>query len=137
MNLDDTDRFVKVRELEVPWAYAYAYTLPGEPDKERREEYCNAACGKIRPVSDPLWWAFRITVENSGRLLDVGNVAKLIIDAFCTKQITDDKSALTQVGLYDDDTLKHVRVLQVVGEPGPADRTKIEVFACIKPNGLT
>jgi hypothetical protein len=67
----------------------------------------------------------------------VDNVAKLIIDAFFTRQITDDKSALTQVGLDDDDTLKHVRVLQVVGEPGPADRTKIEVFACIKRNGLT
>ena len=86
-------------------------------------------------MSDPLWWAFRINVEKANRLLDVDNVAKTVIDAFCIKQIEADRSSLTQVGLYADDTVEFVRVLQVAGAPGAEDHTRIEIFACITPEG--
>ncbi|OMC14951.1 hypothetical protein [Mycobacterium sp. SP-6446] len=131
-DLDDTDRFVKVLALEVPWAHSYADMQPGKTDRERRDNYRNAALGKIQPVPDnALWWAFRIVVRKAGRPLDVDNVAKTIIDAFCSRQIARDGSPYMHLGLYPDDTFDHVRILQVVGERGAADCTKIEVFACV------
>jgi hypothetical protein len=89
VNLDNADRFTEVLELEVDSAWANADTRPGKTGRERREKYRNAAAqGKItKPVSDPLWWAFRINVEKANRLIDVDNVAKTVIDAFCIKQI--------------------------------------------------
>jgi hypothetical protein len=130
---DDTERFVKVLALEVPWAHSYADMQPGKTDRERRENYRNAALGKLGPIPEnPVWWAFRIAVEKAGRALDVDNVAKTIIDAFCTWQITRDGSPHTELGLYPDDTFNHVRVLQVIGGRGPADFTKIEIFACVR-----
>ena len=81
---------------------------------------------------NPLWWAFRIAVEKAGRPLDVDNVAKTIIDAFCSWQIARDKSPHAELGLYPDDTFDYVRFLQVVGGRGAADCTKIEIFACMR-----
>jgi hypothetical protein len=123
----------EVFELEVRWVYSYADIRPGKTDCEKREEYGEAAADKIHPVPDALWWAFRINVEKAGRLLDLDNVAKLRIDAFCHRQIEKDNSAHPEVALYCDDTLLYVRAIEMVGAPGPADRTKVEVFACIKP----
>lgn len=131
-DLDDADMFARVLELEVPWAHSYADTAKGKTDLDRRENYRRAAAGKLTDLPDnPLWWAFRIRVEKTGRALDVDNVAKTIIDAFCTWQITKDKSPYTQVGLFTDDTFDHVRMLQVVGGRGAADCTRIEIFACV------
>lgn len=133
MNFDDTDQFARVLALEVPWAHSYADMEPGKTDRERRENYRNAALGKLRPVPENVaWWAFRIGVTKSGRPLDVDNVAKTIIDAFCSLQIARDGSSHVALGLYPDDTFHHVRVLQVTGGPGAADRTRIEIFACLK-----
>lgn len=130
---DDTQTFTKVLALEVPWAHSYADMQPGKTDRERRENYRNAALGKLEPVPEnPLWWAFRIAVEKAGRPLDVDNVAKTIIDAFCTRQIARDASPHTTLGLYPDDTFDHVRVLQVIGGRGATDFTKIEIFACVR-----
>jgi hypothetical protein len=33
--LDDTDKFVKVLALEMPWAHSYADIQPGRTDRER------------------------------------------------------------------------------------------------------
>ncbi|OBH94941.1 hypothetical protein A5678_04080 [Mycobacterium sp. E2733] len=134
IDLDNTDRFSKVLDLKVRWTYSYADMRPGKTDREKREKYREAAAKKMTyPVPDALWWAFRISVEKAPRLLDLDNVAKLIVDAFCRNRIGKDNSAHRQVGLYDDDTLDYVRAIQMVGAPGAADRTRIEVFACIKP----
>jgi hypothetical protein len=132
--LDDTDSFVNVLALRVPWAHSYADMRPGKTDRDRRENYRNAAAHIIRGVpANALWWAFRITVQKSGRPLDVDNVAKTIIDSFCASQIARDGSSFSQLGLYPDDTFDHVRVLQVIGNPSTAgDATLIEVFACIR-----
>lgn len=133
-DLGDAEHFVKVLDLEVHWAHSYADMQPGKTDRERRENYRRAATGMLAPIPDnPRWWAFRIGVQKSGRALDVDNVAKTIIDAFCTLQILKDQSPCTELGLFHDDTFDHVRVLQVVGERGAADKTRIEIFASITP----
>jgi hypothetical protein len=132
-DLNDSDRFVKVLDLEVPWAHSYADMQPGKTDRERRENYRRAAAGSLVPIpADPQWWAFRIGVQKAGRALDVDNVAKTIIDAFCSWQIVKDQSPFTDLGLFPNDTFDHVRVLQVVGQRGASDSTRIEIFACVR-----
>lgn len=133
-DFNDTTRFVKVLNLVVPWAHSYADMQPGKTDRERRENYRRAATNgteAVLAVRDVLWWGFRIGVQKAGRPLDVDNVAKTIIDSFCSWQIAKDQSPFTQLGLYPNDTFDHVRVLQVVGERGPTDQTHIEIFACV------
>jgi len=133
-SLDDRSRFVKVLALEVPWAHTYADMRQGKTDRERRENYRSAALAKLQAIPpNSLWWAFRISVRKAGRPIDVDNIAKTIIDSFCTRQINLDGSAFGQLGLYPDDTFDHVRVLQVIGNKSTAeDSTRIEVFACIE-----
>ena len=132
-SFDDTNHFVKVLALEVPWAHSYADMRPGKTDRERRENFRNAASGKLSVIPPTtLWWAFRITVAKVGRPLDVDNVAKTIIDSFCAGQIGKDGSSFTELGLYPDDTFDHVRVLQVIGSRSDfKDATLIEIFACV------
>lgn len=132
--LDDSDKFVKVLGIKVPWAHAYADMRPGKTDRERREKYRDAAAGVIQTAPENvLWWAFRITVSKAGRSLDIDNIAKTIIDSFCARQIARDSSSFTHLGLYPDDTLDHVRVLQVIGNRSTiADSTCIELFACVR-----
>lgn len=134
VTLDDTAQFAKVLALRVPWAHTYADMRSGKTDLERREAYRKAAIENISPTpTEALWWAFRITVEKAGRPLDVDNVAKTIIDAFCERQIERDNSPFSRLALYRDDTFDHVRILQVIGAPGTgADSTFIEVFARIR-----
>jgi hypothetical protein len=87
----NTELFVKVLDLEVPWAHSYADMQPSKTDRERRENYRRAAAGRMESIpADPRWWAFRIGVQKSGRALDVDNVAKTIIYAstppiYCAK----------------------------------------------------
>ena len=74
---------------------------PAKTDRERRENYRRAAAGKVDSIpADPLWWAFRIGVQKAGRALDVDNVAKTIIDAFCSWQIVKDQSSFTELGFF-------------------------------------
>lgn len=132
--LDDSDKFVKVLALDVPWAHTYADMRPVKTDCERRENYRNAAVGVIQAApASVLWWAFRITVSKVGRPLDVDNIAKTIIDSFCARQIARDRSSFTHLGLYPDDTFDHVRILQVIGNRSTTvDSTRIEVFARVR-----
>lgn len=131
--LDDSGKFARILALEVPWAHSYADMRPGRTDRDRRENYRKAAVGVIKDVpAGVLWWAFRITVYKAGRPLDVDNIAKTIIDAFCASQIARDSSSFTQLGLYPDDTFDYVRILQVIGSRSTtADSTYIEIFACV------
>ena len=80
---------------------------------------------RIRQLAAPLLrskpagvekWAFRITVGRMGRRsFDLENVVKPIVDAFCDKQIQADKSHYQDLGLYSDDTLDHVVLLEIAG----------------------
>ena len=83
--------------------------------------------------TDARYWGFNIHVRKKPRPkrdFDLENVPKLIVDAFCRKQIMSRKtpSNFAQVGLYDDDTIDHVRMISVSGErtAGP-DETIIEI----------
>jgi len=77
------------------------------------------------------WYAFLIKVRRNklARPLDIENVPKLIIDAFSRRQIRLDKSVYPQVGIYDEDSLKYVRVLHVEGElANNEDNTEVWVY---------
>ncbi len=58
IDLDDTERFVKLVDIWVDWAWAYGNTMPGSADRERRERYRSEATkSKIEQVPDALcWW---------------------------------------------------------------------------------
>ena len=60
--------------------------------------------------------------------MDIENVPKLFIDAFCVKQIEKDekdkpKPQYGHLGLYQDDTLDDVKALEIVGERTKEDDT--------------
>jgi hypothetical protein len=129
--LDDGQSWLKVAHFEMPWAFTYADTRPGHTDPEKREKIRGAAGGPWPYGPETQHWAFRITVRKSGsQRFDIENVPKLIIDAFCKRQLRDDKSRFPHLALYEDDTIDHVIGLQVNGERtvGP-DSTLVEIFA--------
>jgi hypothetical protein len=106
---------------------------PGHTDREKRERIREAALpflGNVLASRELI--CFRITVRKGRkRKFDIENVLKPIIDAFCRGQIIRDQSAFPGVGLYDDDSLDHVPMLQVAGERSSdgVDSTVIEIFA--------
>lgn len=60
---------------------------------------------------------------------DVDNIPKIVLDAFCAKQLKRDNSKYHSVSLYEDDTVRHVSMVQVAGEPSNGTfLTRIEVF---------
>jgi len=133
-NLDDATQFVPVLDLHVPWAHTWADIRPGKTDRERREQLRSLAAKQIGAVPASVrWWAFRISVWKRGkRPFDVENVAKPIIDAFCARQIAEDKSESIGLGLYPDDSIDYVRFIQLSGDRTESDdSTRIEVFACV------
>jgi hypothetical protein len=131
IDLDDTERFIKLVDIRMDWVCSYSNTNP--PDRERREQYREAAIaqGAIQRVPNALWWAVRIEVVKAGRMLDIDNVPKVAIDAFCAHQVARDRSEYFETGIYPDDTMDFVRELQVSGRPGNESKTHVEVFACV------
>src|SRR5205807_1320722 len=95
-----------------------ADTRPGYKDKEKREKIRKQAARLPRNIPEGVEkCAFRISVSVADRRrFDIENVVKLIIDAFCIRQIQEDESQYRDIGLYADDTIDHVVVLQVEGE---------------------
>lgn len=136
--LDDTDRFVKVLDFSVARAETYGNTDQGRQDHDKRARFRDDAMPHLKPIPDGvLWWAFRITVRKSGRRpFDLENVPKPIIDSFCAKQLRDDSrrrdvSMYAGLGLYEDDTIDHVRLVLLLGSREDTDSTRVEVFACV------
>jgi hypothetical protein len=132
-DLDDESLYEKVLSVQVGKAFTYADTRPGCTDREKREEIRAAAKMMTDEIPECAWWAFRVSVKKAGgRAFDIENVPKLYIDAFCRKQIKQDGSSYPNLGLYEDDTIDHVRVLEVYGEriENRGDEcTFVEVFA--------
>ncbi|WGO96669.1 hypothetical protein QFX18_11490 [Saccharophagus degradans] len=127
--LDDKNIFVKVLDIEVPWAHTWADMRAGKTDLERRERYREYSDKHLSKFSENIeWWAFSIFVKKSGRLLDVDNVPKPIIDSFCQRQIVRDKSEYKNLGLFPDDDLKWVRAVNVHGEPAQVNSTRIQIY---------
>lgn len=132
-DLDDAKCFVRALGFRLDQAFTYADTREGHRDKEKRELIRKSAKGSI-PVdwSPPpaKWWAFRLTVMKSGRrAFDLENVAKLFIDAFLARQIDADESEHRVLGLFPDDTIDHVKCIQVSGDRvREGDSVVVEVF---------
>jgi hypothetical protein len=130
-DLDDKNQYEKVLDLQLPWA-----TTWGDRYRDRREKIREQAAPKLLKRPDGVdKWAFRISVSKSGRSrFDIENVPKQIIDAFCASQIQSDKSQYTTLGLYPDDTLDHVVILEVAGSRAVSkeETTRVEIFAVQK-----
>jgi hypothetical protein len=124
--LDDKTKYVLIHSFEFP----RALTWGGESDRSHRE-YIRSQAVKNFPTNIPIVkaWAFRIYVWKSTkqRSFDIGNVPKLIIDAFCKKQIQADEKKdpqlkYTELGLFEEDTIDYVRIVEVAGERSHEER---------------
>ena len=130
-NLDDETKYIKILSFIIPKAFTYGDTRVGHTDKEKRE-YIRAEAAKSYPDSTTGFqsWAFRIFIKKSGyRRFDIENVPKLFVDAFCKKQIQQDKSEYEKLGLFDDDTIDYVKTIEIGGTRTQYENvTKVEVF---------
>lgn len=135
-NLDNTSSYFVVTTFEYDAAFTYADMRPGNADKEKRELIRRyAALSFPNEVPQAKWWAFRIVVQKGGtRAFDIENVPKLIIDSFCKKQIAKDRSPYHKVGLYAEDTLDFVRIMQVGGSriaKGESEKTMVTIYGFV------
>jgi hypothetical protein len=106
--LTDENKYIKVHAFTFPAVLTW-----GNNDKAKREGVRSGASqGFPNSVPKVTWWAFRIFVKKSGKAFDVENVPKIIVDAFCAKQIAEDQSRYAQLGLYPDDTIDYVRIVK-------------------------
>ena len=123
-NLDDDSIYFKLCNVSVTSAKTW-----GGEDREKREAIRKAAKASIpRFRPEARWWAFRIYVRKIHDF-DVDNIPKLVVDAFCSGQLRLDRSDHTKLGLYEDDTVANVGMVQVAGERVEADEsTEIEIF---------
>ncbi|HUT31212.1 MAG TPA: hypothetical protein VMX13_15560 [Sedimentisphaerales bacterium] len=137
INLDDANSFEKVLEFQLNEAFTYSSTASGHTDDpEKRERIRAAAQLCLPPIHiDPNryeWWAFRIKVNRCGQgQFDIDNVPKNFIDAFCGERIQKDGSQHATLALFQDDTIDHVKYLEVYGDrvANRADeRTQVEIF---------
>jgi hypothetical protein len=104
----------------------------GSPEDGVRRDLVRQEAAERLPEERPRAsvWAFRICVYyRAGQSFDVDNVPKLIVDAFSKNQLRRDGSRFAGVGLYEDDTVGEVAVVQVAGvltEDEP--RTEVRIF---------
>ena len=120
--------YLRIHEFKYPHAWSYGNMTPGKTDKEKREYIRKIALKKF-PKTMNKKFAFRILVGKKGDgPFDVDNVPKLVVDAFCKGQIDRDKSKY-KVGLYEDDRLDFVEIIQVFGKRAKDNFTRVEIFA--------
>lgn len=124
-NFDDSKQFVLIHHFNIPAIYTW-----GDKDRDKREKIRRNALKNFKKKRFK-WYGFRIKVERSmfKRPMDIENVPKLIIDAFSSKQIDDDKSRYPKVRLYPDDIFKHVRAIQIEGKfSDNGDNVEVWIF---------
>lgn len=130
-DLDDATLYTKVLSFSLSEAFTYADTREGHTDRDKRERIRLKALENF-PVPVPAFklWAFRIFVKKSGnRPFDVENVPKLIVDAFSIRQIERDESQYTKLGLYKDDTIDFVKMVEIGGIRSEDEEvTEVEIF---------
>ncbi len=127
-NLDDAQIYRKVVSLPLPFVHFWG--KDGHVKREAIRTFANAYPDFPRPVPVAAWWAFRIFIrKKTVRGFDVENALKIIIDSFSTRQIQRDVSQFSAVGLYVDDNIDHVRLIQVAGErTDGCDTAYVEIF---------
>jgi len=127
-NLDDNTKFFKLLSVQLP----FVWTWGSKEDKDKREQIRQEVAKDFpQSIPDAQWWAFRIYAEKKigGQEFDVDNVPKLIIDALCKDQIKRDNSQFRYLALYEDDTIAHIRLVQVGGEmTNEESSTTVEIF---------
>lgn len=133
-NLDDTSKYLKVHSF----TFNDVFTFGSCDDKGRREDIRKAAAKDFPKCinKDIKWWAFRISVRTPSGGIDVDNIPKIIIDAFCKKQIERDESEYPNVGLFEDDTIEFVKIVEVgvIQDQEVKEEeklTKVEIFGYI------
>lgn len=129
-NLDDPTLYFKFLSVSVDFSYTW-----GDSDRKKREDIRRAVALHWPSVASPAaWWAFRIYTHKKGDNWDVENVPKLIVDAFSREQISKDNSSYSRIGLYPDDTVKFVRMVQVMADMARfREFTVIEIFGAHWP----
>ncbi|WP_126601588.1 hypothetical protein [Dictyobacter aurantiacus] len=109
--------------------------------KSRREAIRAAAATKISEEkirntrSLAMWWAFRIYFHikpRGSRPHDIENAAKLVVDAFSKKMLEADQSNFKDhLALFEDDSIEHVRIIEIGGQPDQHPKTIVEIFYCL------
>jgi hypothetical protein len=125
-DLDDETLYFKFLDARIPHAFTW-----GDKDRDKREMIRRAVASKFPAVvPDARWWAFRLYARKAGSQgFDVENIPKLVIDAFARLQIQRDGSQYPQLGIYEDDKIDSVGMVQVAGESSrDGDSTVIQVF---------
>ena len=126
-NFDDAKQFILIHHFNIPAIYTF-----GDKDRDKRENIRRNALKNFQKKPYRCkWYGFRIKVERSmfKRPLDIENIPKLIIDAFSSEQIDRDKSRYPRMKLYPDDTLEHIRVIQIEGKfSDNKDNTEVWIF---------
>ena len=123
-NLDDESVYFPMPVINIARSFTW-----GSGDLAKRELVREAAT-QVFPAQVPVAnkWAFRILVRRPDKF-DVDNIPKIIVDAFCAKQLRSDRPKYLSVSLYEDDTVQHVTMVQVAGESSEGEfLTRIEVF---------
>lgn len=119
-DLGDKVDYSPVHSFEMHEAFTYGNMRATQRDIDKRRRIRFEAAKQFpKDIPPGQWWAFRIYVKKSGnRPFDIENVPKLIIDAFCTRQIRKDRQSeyVDLLGLYDDDTIEHVGIVEIRGE---------------------
>ena len=121
---DERDYFSLLPE---PIVLDFATTAGDQRRKIRR-----VACDRVpHDLPEAESWAFRILVEwsaTAAKFPDLDNPAKPILDAFSMKMIVQDGDSYRHLGLYEDDDLRQLSMVQIAGMVGSRDRTVIEIF---------
>lgn len=127
-NLDHETNFVRVHSFDFPEAFTW-----GQDYRSKRERIPAFAFENFpKDIPQVKWWAFRIYVRKSlsgNKRFDIENIPKLIVDSFSKWQIQEEVSHYTGLGLFEDDTIESVRMIEVRGEPvsGP-NTTRVDIF---------
>jgi hypothetical protein len=114
-NLENTFAYSLVARFEFDGAFTSC-----TPDDRRLREIIREFASRSFPVEVPQakWWAFRVVIQREGTgPFDLDNALKLVVDSFGKRQILRDASAYPNVGLFPDDTIDSVRMMQIAGTP--------------------
>jgi len=124
----------KIGEFTLPFCTTYSGTKTKDGKKKDvviREQIREYAINHISRPSPTLGKTFHFVLcglKNGKRSIDVENMSKLVIDAFCIKQIIADNSKYTEAGLYPDDNINFVTSNFGIAFPSDKDEMAVKIF---------
>jgi hypothetical protein len=99
-------------------------------DREKREGIRKIACEKgVEKLANCKEFEIHIFawVSKKRKIGDTDNLFKLVLDAFCKKQIEDDKSKSVTAGLYQDDTVRFIKHVSADIKDAEEDEEKTQI----------